>query len=62
MVSAGVRTYEDAFVRVSLDRDWRVRESTVLAPWDGERSLRPAAEMAVLYDGISTTLPFLLVR
>jgi len=54
-------TYEDALVRVGLTRDWRVREMMTKAPFEGARSLRPAAEMAVLYDGVTNALPFLLI-
>ena len=44
---AGVeRTFDDGVVRVTLDADWRLGTAKVLAPWTGERSLRPAA-MAV---------------
>ena len=59
---AGVeRTFDDGVVRVTLDTDWRLGTAKVLAPWTGERSLRPAAEMAVLFDGVTGTLPFLLL-
>jgi putative selenate reductase len=58
----GVRTYDDGVVRVALTDEWRVIEAAALSPWTGSRSLRPAAEMTILYDGISTTLPFLLIR
>ena len=40
---------------------WRVVVAAVLTPWPGRRSLRRAAEMALLYDGVTSTLPFLLV-
>jgi putative selenate reductase len=55
------RTLDDGVMWVALTDDWRVIEATAFAPWLGERSLRPAAEMAVLYDGITKTLPFLLI-
>jgi putative selenate reductase len=55
------RGYEDGEVRVTLSGDWRVIEGVATTPCAGRRSLRPAAEMAVLYDGITKTLPFLLV-
>ncbi|MBE3073272.1 MAG: FAD-dependent oxidoreductase, partial [Acidobacteria bacterium] len=54
-------TYEDATLRVGLTRDWQITEMTAKAPFEGARSLRSAAEMAVLYDGIRHTLPFLLI-
>jgi putative selenate reductase len=61
VVQDQVLTYEDATLRVSLTRDWQVKEIAAKAPVDGTRSLRPAAEMAVLYEGIADSLPFLLI-
>jgi putative selenate reductase len=55
-------TFEDATVKVTLSRDWQVRAMIAKTPFDGIRSLRPAAEMAVLYEGVSSALPFLLIR
>jgi putative selenate reductase len=54
-------TYEDGALRISLTRDWRVRRMIAAVPFEGTRSLRSAAEMALLYDGITTSLPFLLI-
>jgi putative selenate reductase len=54
-------TYEDAAVRVQLTSAWQVKDSVVKRQFEGTRSLRPAAEMAVLYDGIRSSLPFLLI-
>jgi len=46
---------------VSATRDWQVTEMAIRTPLtDG--SLRPAAEMLVVFDGITRSLPFLLVR
>jgi putative selenate reductase len=56
-----VRIYENGAIRVTLSEDWRVIEATATPPFAGTRSLRPAAEMAVLYDGVTKTLPFLLI-
>ena len=56
------RTFDDGVVRVTLDADWRLVTAKILVPWTGERSLRRAAEMAILYDGVAGTLPFLLLR
>jgi putative selenate reductase len=53
--------YEDGALRISLTRDWRIRQMTAVAPLEGTRSLKAAAEMTVLYDGITGTLPFLLI-
>jgi putative selenate reductase len=54
-------TYQDGSLRIGLTRDWRIRQMTAVAPVEGTRSLKPAAEMALLYDGISSALPFLLI-
>jgi putative selenate reductase len=61
-IDGSARAYEDGLVRVALTDGWRVTEAAALAPWTGPRSLRHAAEMAVLYDGITNTLPFLLTE
>jgi putative selenate reductase len=61
-VDGAERTFEDGVVRVRLTNEWRVIEATAVAPWAGPRSLRQAAEMAVLYNGVAGTLPFLLVE
>lgn len=54
--------FEDGDVFVRVDRDWRVRDITVRGAFVGTRSLRAAAEMAVLHDGVTRTLPFLLIE
>ena len=54
--------YEDATMKVTLSRDWQVRDMIAKTPFEGIRSLRPAAEMAVVYEGVSSALPFLLIR
>ena len=55
-------TFDDGTIRVCARRDWTVTDMVVTAPFEGTRSLRAAAEMLVLYDGITRTLPFLLLR
>jgi len=54
--------FEDAIVKVSLSKDWHVVEMVAKVPFAGSLSLRPAAEMAVLYEGIKSALPFLRIR
>jgi putative selenate reductase len=58
---AGV-VYEDDSVRISLSGDWLVREIAAKVPFAETRSIRLAAEMAVLYEGITRALPFLLLN
>jgi len=54
--------YEDATIKVTLSRDWQVREMIAKTSLNGSRSLRSAAEMAVVYEGVSSALPFLRIR
>jgi putative selenate reductase len=61
-VAADGCVYDDGEMRVRVSREWQVREIEILRPFDGRRSLRPAAEMAVLYDGVMGTLSFLLIE
>ena len=53
--------YEDRGLRVKLTLDWVVVEIDPVTRLEGTRSLRPAAEMALLHRGITRSLPFLLV-
>jgi putative selenate reductase len=53
--------FEEEGLRVRLDRNWQVTEVSATAGARGARSLRTAAEMAVLLDGVRASLPFLLV-
>jgi putative selenate reductase len=53
--------YEDDGLQVRLTRDWQVTEVWVTGATRRTWSLRSAAEMAVLLDGVSTSLPFLLI-
>jgi putative selenate reductase len=63
LTANGLRwSFDDGVIRLTLTRDWRVTEATAVARWAGLRSLRLAAEMAVLYDGVANTLPFLLIE
>lgn len=55
-------TVDDGAIRVCARRDWTVTDVVLVAPFEGTRSLRTAAEMLVLFDGITRTLPFLLLR
>ena len=58
----GTLVYEDALMRVKLTRDWQIQEMAAKEAFEGNVSLRPAAEMAVLYNGVRESLPFLLVK
>ena len=54
--------YEDAELWVKLNATWQVVEMQAKAPFEGARSLRSAAEMALLHRGITRTLGFLLLH
>jgi putative selenate reductase len=54
--------YEEDGLRVRLTGKWQVTEVWATGGTRGTRSLRSAAEMALLLDGVSSSLPFLLVR
>jgi len=58
----GILVYEDTLVHVSMTQDWQVKEMVAKDAFEGTLSLRPAAEMAVLFNGIRESLPFLLVK
>jgi putative selenate reductase len=53
--------YEDRELRVRLTPEWGISDMQAKAPFEGTRSLKPAAEMALLYRGITGWLPFLLI-
>ena len=54
-------TFENDELVVRLSRDFQVRGATLKRPFEGVRSLREAAEMALVLDGVSRSAPFLLV-
>jgi putative selenate reductase len=56
----GQLTFEDASVSVRLAANWTVVQLAARKPFDGTRSLHFAAEMWVLYQGITSSVPFLL--
>jgi putative selenate reductase len=58
----GRLVYECASVRVVLSPAFEVREMELKAPFTGELSLRPAAEMAVALEGVKESLPFVVGR
>jgi len=53
--------YEDQAVQVMLARDFQVREMRLKQPFAGAHSLRDAAEMLVVLDGVSASLPGLVI-
>ncbi len=53
--------YMDAVARLRLTSNWRILEMDALVPFEGRMSLAPAAEMAVLFEGVRRSLPFLLL-
>jgi putative selenate reductase len=53
--------FEGGGLRVRFDERWTVVEAEAAASFAGPASLRPAAEMALLYAGVTTSLGFLLL-
>jgi putative selenate reductase len=53
--------FENAQVRVRLAQDFEVREMVLKEPFAGTLSLVEAAEMALVLQGVSNSLPFLLI-
>jgi putative selenate reductase len=51
--------YETAQARVQFSADCRVEAAALKTPFEGRLSLIPAAEMALILDGIAASLPFL---
>ncbi len=52
--------FEDADLRVILGLDYSVREIHAKRVFFGQKALRPAVEMALIFTGISRSLPHLL--
>ena len=61
VVDQAVLRYDDPELTVTLTPDWRVTDAVARAPFEGLRSLRLAAEMAILHQGVTAGLPFLLI-
>jgi putative selenate reductase len=57
----GVLVYEDERIRARLTPDWRIEELNAKGPFHGTHSLRSAAEMRVVHEGVTGDLPFLLI-
>ncbi len=53
----GMWVFEDDEVKLLLDPNFALREAQVKAAWAGPKSLRPAAEMAVLFRAVQANLP-----
>jgi len=51
--------YEDDRVRVGFGPDWSIVEMALKEPFSGTLSLKGAAEMAVILEGVRRSLPFL---
>jgi hypothetical protein len=54
--------FEGGGLRVALDDEWTVVEAAADSSFSGPRSLRSAAEMAILYEGVTGSLGFLLIE
>jgi putative selenate reductase len=56
----GTITFENGQVRVSLSPDFKVKDMALKEAFEGTLSLTQATEMALILEGVSTSLPFLL--
>jgi putative selenate reductase len=57
----GIIFFENTQVRLTLTPDLQIKDMALKEVFEGTLSLKEAAEMAVVLQGISTSLPFLLV-
>jgi putative selenate reductase len=57
----GTMIYESDEIKATLDAGFSMRAVTLKQPFDGILSLRPAAEMALIWRGVTSSLPQLLV-
>jgi putative selenate reductase len=57
----GMLVFENARMRISLSPTFVIKEMALKEPFDGAVSLRDAAEMAVILEGVTTSLPFLTI-
>jgi putative selenate reductase len=56
----GILAFENTRVRVSLSSDFEIKEITLKEAFEGTFSLMEAAEMALIFNGVTTSLPFLI--
>ena len=57
----GSLVYESAAVRLTLTQEWQIQTMALKEAFEGTLSLRDAAEMAVVFQGVSESLPWLVV-
>jgi putative selenate reductase len=55
----GILVFENTQVHVSLSPDFEIRETALKEAFEGTFSLMEAAEMALIFNGVTTSLPFL---
>jgi putative selenate reductase len=60
-VQNGTLLFEDDAVRLVLSPDFEVAEMALKEAFEDTRSLRNAAEMALIFEGVRRSLPFVLV-
>ena len=59
-VDGGIVAFEDGHVSLAMSPDFEIQDMSLKKPFSGQRSLREAAEMAVVLDGAKTGLSFLI--
>jgi len=59
-VEGGILAFEDDHVSLTMSPDFEIQEMSLKKAFSGQHSLREAAEMAVVLDGVKTSLSFLI--
>ena len=59
-VEGGTLAFEDDHVSLTMSSEFEIQEMSLKKAFSGQRSLREAAEMAVVLDGVKTSLSFLI--
>ena len=59
-VEGGIVAFEDNHISLTMSSDFEIQEMSLKKAFSGQRSLREAAEMAVVLDGVKTGLSFLI--
>ena len=57
----GIIVFENARLRISLSPDFAIKDVELKEPFQAPFSLKEAAEMALILDGVTLSLPFLVV-
>jgi len=59
-VKGDIVAFEDNYISLTMSSEFEIQEMSLKKAFSGQRSLREAAEMAVVLDGVKTSLSFLI--